>query len=273
LRSNEFARLFIGTLIAAAVAVSSVAAAPAHAEAQCTGMPSAPCNTPVRPDGKGIIGLAVIGAELGLFIPALVQNATHSNEWWPYLVFPLVGIGAGIGGGYALEQATQRTPEVDIAIMVASFVLIVPTVVGTLALASFQPQASAQSGDEDMTVDDSGGGDSVQAVQDDTSTTAPATHDTSGSGGSGGSSATPSGTSSGSGSSSGSGGTSLLGTTPADAVAGGPGLLRLDTSGGRVLLGVPVAGAMARYTSEELASMRTLQQTYDVQIPVVSGTF
>jgi hypothetical protein len=263
LRSNEFARLFIGSMIAAAVAVASLGTTPSHASAQgtCNGTAMLPCNTPVRPDGKGIIGLALIGAEIGLFVPALVQNAMHTNEWWPYLVFPLVGIGAGIGGGYALEQATTRTPEVDIGIMIASFVLIVPTVIGTLALATYQPQTATSTGDEDMSVDDSGG-DSVQAVHDgDSSTTAPATHDAP---------ATPpaSGTSSGT-----TGGTSLIGTTPADAVAGGPGFLRLDGVGNRVLLGVPVAGAIARYSSEELASIRSLQQSYDVNIPVVSATF
>ena len=266
MRSNGFAKLFIGSLLAAAITAGSLAATPSIASAQtCTGVSC----TPVRPDGKGMIGLGLLGGELGLFIPALVQNAMRTNEWWPYLVFPLVGIGAGIGGGYALEQATggwgsrnANQPEISIGIMIAAMVLIVPTVVGTLALASYSPPGESSSGDQDMTVDDTGG-DSVEAVHDGSSTS-PATPD---------SSMAPTPSSGTTPAPSTSGGTSLLPTTPSDAVAGGPGLVRFDGNGNRILLGVPTLGAMARYTPEELASMHVLQQEYDMQVPVLSGSF
>ena len=259
---NAVRNLLVAAAACAALAVASAAVAPAHASAQCTGS----ACTPVRPDGKGMIGLGLIGGEIGLIVPAIIQNAAHTNEWWPYLVFPLIGIGAGIGGGYGLEVATggwgsgnANQPEIDIGIMVAGLVLVVPAIVGTLALASYSPPGeSIDSGDEDITYESTtGSGDSVEAVQD-------------GSGGGESSGDTSSGDTS---SSSSTGPTcSLFGRTPREATLGGPGLLRFDADSRRVLLGVPVLGMMARYTQEELAALH-LQQDYDVNVPVVSLSF
>lgn len=250
MRSNGFARFFMAVAACAALTVAAASAAPSHASAQCTGS----ACTNVHPDGKGMIGLGVIGGEIGLIIPAIIQNAAHTNEWWPYLVFPLIGIGVGIGSGYALEQATQRTPEVDVGIMIASFVLIIPTIVGTLALATYTPPSETAPSDDDMTYDDtSDSGDSVEAVQDGSS----ATPDTS--------STPPTSTDS-------STTTTTTTTGPTSQLLGGPGLVRMDADSRQITVGVPLLGAMARYTSEELASLH-MQQQYDVNIPLVSATF
>ena len=53
---------------------------------------------------------------------------------------------------------------------------------------------------------------------------------------------------------------------------GGPGLVRLDADTHQLLVAVPVMGAVGRYASEELASLHLVQQ-YDMNIPLVSGTF
>ena len=217
-----------------------------------------------------MFGLGLIGGEIGLIVPAIIQNAAHTNEWWPYLVFPLIGIGAGIGGGYGLEVATggwgsgnANQAEIDIGIMVAGLVLVVPALVGTLALASYSPPGeSIDSGDEDMQYETTtSDGDSVEAVQDDSAA---------GSGGDSGGGDT----SSGDGSSTTSTGptSSLFGHTPREATLGGPGLVRFDADSRRILLGVPVLGMMARYTQEELASLH-LQQDFDLNVPVVSLSF
>jgi hypothetical protein len=257
--SRRFARFFMAVAACTALTVAIASAAPAHASAQmCTG---AAC-TAVHPDGKGIIGLAVIGAEIGLIVPAIVQNAANTHEWWPYLVFPLIGIGAGIGGGYALEQATQTSPEVDVGIMIGSFVLIIPAIVGTLALSTYTPPSETAPSDDDMTYDDtSSSGDSVEAVQDGGS----AAPDTSSSSGSSDSTTTPSSTSP---------ATTTTGPTSqvAPTLIGGPGLVRMDADTHQIVVGVPLVGAIARYTSEELASLH-MQQQYDVNIPLVSATF
>jgi hypothetical protein len=248
LRSIRFApgplaRVFGVLLLGAALTVGSAGIAPERAAAQITH---------VHPDGKGIIGLGLIGAELGLFIPAIVQNSTRSNEWWPYLVFPLIGAAGGAVGGYFLEQGTQSSPEIDVAFMVAGMVLIVPTVIGTLALAAYSPPAETVGADEDMTVDEGSDEDSVEAVQEDTTETEAAPSD---------SSTTPA-----------TAPQSRRETRASDLLAGGTGLLRFDADTHRVLLGVPVVGATPTYTAEEIAHLH-LTQTYDVHIPVVSATF
>lgn len=256
-RWGSLGQVLLVAVLGTAVAFGSAHLTPSRASAQCT--MAAPCVTQVHPDGKGMIAMALFGAELGLFIPALVQNAMHTNEWWPYLVFPLVGIAAGIGGGYGIEQATQRQPEVDVGLLIGAGVLIVPTVIATLALATYSPSGESIAADEDMDYEESEEGDSVEAVQDSSSSSASPDSSSSGS--------------SDSSSSSSSGGTSRRETAPStDMLAGGTGLVRFDTTGSRVLLGVPVLGAVARYTSEELASLHLTQQ-YDVNLPIVSGSF
>ena len=132
-RSSSATRRPWTTALVVALALSVGAAAlPQRAEAQVS---------TVRPDGKGILGLGLVGAELGLIIPAL---AGVRDEWWPYLVFPLLGAAGGAVGGWAVEQNTQNDAEVDVALMVVGLALVVPTIVGTLALTAYQPPDAAE---------------------------------------------------------------------------------------------------------------------------------
>ncbi len=105
--------------MAVALSIGITAVAPEHAAAQCP-MGATSC-TLVRPDGKGIIGLGLIGAELGFIIPAL---AGVRDEWWPYVVFPLIGAVGGAIGGRAVEQNTQNDAGVDVALMAIGMALM-----------------------------------------------------------------------------------------------------------------------------------------------------
>lgn len=231
------ARFAVVALLGVAFAVSSANIAPERAAAECS---TEICR--VSPDGKGIIGLGLLGAELGFFLPAVVQNAAHTNEWWPYLVFPAIGVAGGVVGGYFLEQETRNQPEIAVSLMVVGMVLIVPTVVGTLAFAAYTPPAETIASDEDLELDDTDDG--VEAIQD--STTTEAAPDTS-----------PQ---------------SSREVRSSDPFAGGMGLIRFDATGQRVIVGVPIVSAMPTYTAEEVARLH-LTQTYDVHVPVVSATF
>jgi hypothetical protein len=200
----------------------------------------------VRPDGKGILGLGLVGAELGLIIPAL---AGVRDEWWPYLVFPLLGAAGGAVGGWAVEQNTPNDAEVDVALMVVGLALVVPTIVGTLALTAYAPPEAAEESDEDWEEPadlSDGGGTEVDATSD------------------GG--GEPS-------SGEGSGATSSAAARMREVLAGGRGLLRFDLAGApRLLVAAPLPYSQSSYTAEEQASMLLRAQT-DFVVPVVSATF
>ncbi len=234
-------------------------AVPSGALAQCSTGDSC---TIVRPDGKGIIGLGLIGAELGLIIPAI---AGIRDEWWPYLVFPLIGaVGGGIGG-YFVEQATQPfDAEVDVALMAIGMVLIVPTIVGTLALTAYQPPTEAADSDEDYEPEDiSTSEDSVEATHDESAPTDAAPAE-------GGSEFDESGSTSGS--------TSRredAASRMRAMMAGGRGIVRFvlgESGGDRMSLAVPMIYSASSYTAEERARMLLNPQS-DLIVPVVSATF
>lgn len=265
--------------LAAALSIASLTLAPASAEAQCT--MSSPTCSHVTPDAKGMIGLGLIGAEIGFIVPALIQDAMHANEWWPYLVFPALGAVGGVIGGYFLEVETRArpadpdgTPEVAVSMLAIGMALIVPTMVGTLALSAYDPNDVAQqqgSGEE--------GEDLVEPeeIRDETTTEAVQVEDTSeappsgeggdvapssdGSGGDGGGASSPS-----------DGGGASLRRRMDSLLAGGPGILRFDGRGRQVLLGLPMVRSLATFTLEETRSLQ-LAPSADVHIPVISGTF
>lgn len=253
-----------GLVTAVAITTAAALAMPSGAQAQCT---EGPDCTFVRPDGKGIIGLGLIGAELGLIIPAL---AGVRDEWWPYLVFPLIGaVGGGIGG-WAVEQATgprpnpspttRGEPEVSVTLLAVGMVLIVPTIVGTLALTAYSPPETAAESDEDYEPEDLGeDGDSVEAVHDGSTPTE------------------------GEGSSDEFGATSRRETPREDSMArrmrgllaGGPGFIRLrlgEAGGPQLLLATPLPYTASSYTAEERASL-LLNASNDFIVPMFSATF
>ena len=216
------------------------------AAAQCD--PASELCTTVGPDGKGILGGGIIGAEIGFIVPALLVSAgvRELDEPWAWILFPVLGAAGGaIGGYFALEDpmnGTQRGfPEVAVAVLAVSMALIVPTFVGVLALTSYSPGAdeahTGASGDEDR---GPAGGASEEA---------------------------PTGGS--------EGNTEVEAESAANSalrrtLAGGPGLLRIDR--GQVLLGIPMVYSTNTFTPEEREHMR-LGQSSDVRVPVVSGVF
>ena len=241
------------TALAVAVALSLglSLATPERAEAQCTD--ATRCYV-VAPTAKGMIGLGLVGAELGLIIPALFGVR---DEWWPYVVFPLIGAVGGAIGGWAVEQATPNDAEVDVALMVIGMALVVPTIVGTLALTAYQPPSDAEDADEDWEEPaDISGGTEVEATSD----------------GSGGEAPAEGTSTEGDGSSTGP--TSSIGTHMREVLAGGRGVVRFELGSGmpRLIVAAPLPYSQSSYTAEERASLRVGGQT-DFIVPVLSATF
>lgn len=228
-------------LVGAVLAFASASVTPERAEAQVSNIESLP---------KGTIGLGLIGVELGLIIPA----AAGAQDWWPYLVFPVIGGAAGAVGGYFLDVETANQPEVGVSIFAVGVALLIPAIIGTLALTAYSPPDDAVEADSDMGYTPPPADDRVDAVQEGGAGTGEGSADDAGDAGQQ---------------------ARVRGRVPHErvlqsALLGGPGLLRLHR--GQLLLGVPVPTSVARFSAEELERL-PVRQHGDVNIPLVSGAF
>jgi hypothetical protein len=83
---------------------------------------------------KGMVGLGLVGAELGLTIPALCGL----DDVWALVVFPVIGAAGGaIGGHYALDRPNHRVAAV--AMLSVGLALVVPAILITRVALSFDP--------------------------------------------------------------------------------------------------------------------------------------
>ena len=90
-------KLSIAALVAGIIFAS--AAAPNQA---CAQDPEAPEQIDSSP--KGLIGLGIFGAELGLVIPA----AAGLDDTWALVTFPLIGAGGGAVAGQRESSLAQK---------------------------------------------------------------------------------------------------------------------------------------------------------------------
>jgi len=89
---------------------------------------------PVDATPKGTIGLGLLGAELGVAIPALIGV----KAGWAYLVFPIAGAAGGACAGYFLLDDPNHT-EAAVAFMIGGLTLVIPTLVLAVAATSYDP--------------------------------------------------------------------------------------------------------------------------------------
>ena len=93
---------------------------------------------------KGLIGLGLIGAELGLTIPALAGL----DETWSLITFPLVGFAGGAVAGHFLIDKNDK-PKVAVAMLLTGLVLVLPSIVITVAATRYDPEAAFEEQQED----------------------------------------------------------------------------------------------------------------------------
>ncbi|MCA9534757.1 MAG: hypothetical protein KC593_13790 [Myxococcales bacterium] len=140
-----FQRILRVAAFTAALSIAATSVAPTHAHAQ---------TTPLRQQEsgfKGMFALGMFGAELGLVIPA----AAGLDQWWALVVFPVIGAtGGALGGYFGLDRNNQV--EASTAILAISIALVVPSVVLTVALRSYDADDDnpAADGDPSVTVTD-----------------------------------------------------------------------------------------------------------------------
>jgi hypothetical protein len=96
------------------------------------GVPEARAEGPVTGDGKGIVGGALLGAE----VVTIPMGLAGVEPWWPYVVFGSVGAVGGALGGYAVEQAGPPA-EAPLYMLAGGLALVIPALVVSLNATTF----------------------------------------------------------------------------------------------------------------------------------------
>jgi hypothetical protein len=190
----------------------------------------------VSPKGKGIVGGALLGAEVVM----MPMGIAGLKPWWPYLVFGGVGAAGGAVGGWAIESqinAPDGPPaEATVYMLAGGLALVIPTLVVTLNATTKkdfgeEPSATPTTDDKKPGTPAQPGDQTTVNVQ-----TSRAHH-------------------------------LHLRRAPEH-----PRVSLVDVSEGDLQLGVPAVEVRPMYTPVEIAQFGVEQQT-EVHIPVFSSTF
>jgi hypothetical protein len=92
----------------------------------------------VSPDGKGIVGGGLLGAEL----VTIVEGIADVRSGWAYGIGAVVGAGGGAVGGYFVEQ-NSSDGKVPVYMLAGGLALIIPAIVLTLNGTRYRPQEGA----------------------------------------------------------------------------------------------------------------------------------
>jgi len=78
----------------------------------------------------GTVGLGLLGAEVGLFLPPAFKL---QDRWWAWVLFPTLGAAAGAVPAAILFDEGDPKPAVTISLLGAGMALVVPAIVGAVA--------------------------------------------------------------------------------------------------------------------------------------------
>ena len=228
-----------------------------------TAAPSFANDTPVSGTGKGIVGGALLGEEVGL----VTLSAAGAKQTWMYLTIPTaLAIGGGIGGYFVERDKTGTDAEAPMYMLAAGMALIIPAVVITLSANAYSPGTEDSTPPEAMGTDTGTGGLGVTVDSSATSTT------------SGSPSVPTAGASSGT-------GTPTTGPMPppkhkpsakeirddgAYLRLRPPALVNLDDT--RLVLAMPIVHLEPMYTREEIKQFG-VEQRYQVEAPILHVAF
>ncbi|MEZ4255906.1 MAG: hypothetical protein R3A78_09375 [Polyangiales bacterium] len=218
---------------------------------------------------QGTVGLGLIGAEVGLMIPALADM----DGAWPYIVFPVaLGAGGGVAGYFLIDD--NNHVNAGVAVLATGVALIIPAVVTALALTAYDPDD-----DESLTsskakvLKDKDFGDADAEDQENAQPSAPAPTEQGAP-----AAETPA--------------TEAAPAEPAPSESpppatetpsvgapqsrnrvldGGFGLVRYSSTGA-VKVGVPIVSVGSVYSASDVQRYGVRQQT-EVQVPILTGTF
>src|SRR5580693_2606358 len=92
----------------------------------------------VSPDGKGIVGGALLGAE----VITITESLAGARPVWAYVVGAVVGAGGGGVAGHFIENASTDG-KVPMYMLAGGLALIIPAVVLSLNATRWQPEEGA----------------------------------------------------------------------------------------------------------------------------------
>lgn len=125
----QLRRLGVTLAVVMSVFACSVASSSVHAQEE---------PTPVEASPKGKIGMGMLGAELGVAVPAIIGV----DAWWAYVVFPVAGAAGGaILGHFWLDNGDHA--ELSVVFLTAGMTLIIPTLVLAAAATAYDPEDEA----------------------------------------------------------------------------------------------------------------------------------
>jgi hypothetical protein len=92
----------------------------------------------VSPNGKGIVGGGLLGAEVVTMVEAIVGV----RSGWAYAIGAIVGAGGGAAGGYAVERSSTDG-KVPTYMLAGGLALVIPALVLTLNATRYMPEEGA----------------------------------------------------------------------------------------------------------------------------------
>lgn len=96
--------------------------------------------TPVEATPKGKIGFGLLGAELGVVVPAIFGV----DAWWAYVVFPVAGAAGGaLLGHFWIDNGNHA--ELSVVFLTAGMTLVIPTLVAVAAATAYDPEDEVSS--------------------------------------------------------------------------------------------------------------------------------
>jgi hypothetical protein len=97
-------------------------------------------STSVSPDGKGIVGGALLGAE----VVTMTESIAGLRPGWAYAVGAIAGAGGGAAGGYFIERASYSSDgRIPTYLLAGGLALVIPAVVLVLNATRYMPDESA----------------------------------------------------------------------------------------------------------------------------------
>jgi hypothetical protein len=119
-------RLGVTLAVVVSVLACSAVSSPVHAQSDEP--------TPVEATPKGKLGLGLLGAELGVAVPAIIGV----DAWWAYVVFPVAGAAGGaLLGHFWIDNGNHA--ELSVAFLTAGMTLVIPTLVLAAVATAYDP--------------------------------------------------------------------------------------------------------------------------------------